>query len=103
MRSQSMAVVSAPPVSGPKNPFLQRVNHPSAAGIVNSIQQFIRFIQTQSDDSLVEQDTDLVRDFLEETEEAINVHPLWRSLGEKEMQDTFEALEKFLLVNLHPR
>jgi len=100
-RTQSMANLTT---STPKkNLFLQRVNHPTAVGIASNIKFFISSMNSLPTATLITKDGDLVRKFLDQTEETIRGHPLWKDCDDKEMAETIEGLEKFVTVNLHAR
>mgnify|MGYP005995563989 CR=1 FL=1 len=99
-RTQSMATV-APKTR--KNAFLARVNHPSASGIVSSIKHFVQSVLKTPASVLVREDSVMVREFLETTEEVILNHPLWKSCDTSQIEETREGLEKYVTLNLHAK
>lgn len=88
-----------------KNEFLQRVNHPAGSDLVTSVKQFIQSITKMPTSNLIDDNYDsyLVREFLDEMNEIMDTHPLWRSANDIQKEESKEGLEKYIIVNLHAK
>lgn len=51
----------------------------------------------------MEEQGKVVRSFLEEMENAINVHPLFKDASEAELEGAVEAVEKYVMTKLYGR
>lgn len=90
-------------VSTRKSAFLQRVNHPGASDIVGKIKKFVNKILQTPTSTLIVDDTEVIREFLDSMEQIILQHPLWNSCTEQEIEETREGLEKYVTLNLHSK
>jgi hypothetical protein len=83
---------------GGQSKFIQLINRPEAKDIANAIRRFIqKFLQTPPDP---QKHAEVVRTFLEITEQQISIHSLWKSEKEDE-EMTRDALEKLMTSKLY--
>ena len=81
--------------------FLEKMRNPAASDIVKAIKSFLN--EFGSSPPAGDRDGERVQAFLSTTEAVFRTHPLWRGVGEEELEASGEGLEKYLLTKLHAR
>ncbi len=80
--------------------FMEKIKHKSAAALVKKIRNFID--QTNSPSfSITEAFPQQVHHFISEILEQVQVHPLWKSATELELDNTRESIEKYLTTKMY--
>ena len=77
------------------------MRNPAASDIVKAIKSFLN--EFGNSPPAGDRDGERVQAFLATTEAVFRTHPLWRGVGEEELEASGEGLEKYLLTKLHAR
>lgn len=83
-----------------KAAFFEKMKHRKAADLVQGIKAFVaQFTETPPQDPGRQQE--VVRNFLQVSEDRIRNHALWHNASEGELEEMSEALERFVLSKLY--
>eukprot|EP00040_Diaphanoeca_grandis_P034695 m.216372 g.216372 ORF g.216372 m.216372 type:complete len:475 (-) comp33207_c3_seq1:448-1872(-) len=79
--------------------FLVKMREKSAFGLVTEIKEFIAEHSKQK--LLADEFVEIIRSFLEETNEKVAQHELWRDCSHDELDNASEGLEKYLMNKMY--
>lgn len=95
--SSSGSVLSAQDI------FRSKIQHPTAAPLLNAMKAFVRQLESAAPREPAERTAERVREHFRELEEAICAHPLWLDCEFEELERAWDAIEKHALRLVHSR